>query len=64
MAHCNVPMPPKGRILSYSIRYYRDGSVYEGEFLGNKRHGTGTLLENGVGKYEGEFKDNLYDGFG
>lgn len=50
---------------------YADGSVYEGEFHAEKRHGTGVLLlsnivftlENGD-RYEGMWFDDLKEGPG
>ena len=44
--------------------YYSDGSVYEGEWYGDKRNGTGLLqLANGD-RYEGLWKDDMKNGDG
>lgn len=41
------------------------GSCYEGEFIANRKHGQGVLILGRTNEhYEGEFKDDLMDGFG
>ena len=49
--------------------YYTDGSIYEGGFINNIKHGFGTYIwksKEGQGKlyYVGEFKNDVMDGKG
>jgi hypothetical protein len=49
----------KGRMVEH------DGYVYEGDWKNNKRDGNGKLIDpDGVVVYEGEFKDDLFHGWG
>ena len=41
-----------------------DGSVYEGEFVNDKRHGTGTYRYANGDVYKGEWKDGHQHGRG
>ena len=45
---------------------YSDGSIYEGGFKNNLRHGKGTLIldKTGIQKYIGEFKNDKISGKG
>lgn len=43
--------------------HYADGSRYNGEFLNNKRHGKGVLMQKGC-IFEGSFANNKFDGEG
>ena len=43
---------------------YRNGNMYEGDFLDEKRHGKGTHFHLCGSKYEGEWKDDLPHGNG
>lgn len=50
-----------GKVVRYGVRISANNNErYEGEFVDGKREGYGVL----VGKYEGEWKDNLYHGRG
>ena len=48
----------KGKIL------YEDGSSYEGEWENFKRQNYGILTLSNLDRYEGDFKDDLYEGKG
>jgi len=49
----------KGRIVEH------DGDVYDGDWKNNKWDGNGKLIDpDGEVMYEGEFKDDLFDGYG
>ena len=50
----------------YGIEKCSDGSIYEGDFKNNFRHGKGTLIidKTGVQKYIGEFKNDKISGKG
>ena len=41
-----------------------NGSVYEGRFSNDKRHGHGIFRLSGGGVYEGEYKNNKQHGYG
>lgn len=43
---------------------YKDGSIYTGDFLGDKRHGNGKLIFPDGGIYEGEWLDDHPHGYG
>jgi hypothetical protein len=44
---------------------YENGDYYVGDFVNGLYHGNGIeYYKNGNIRYEGEFKDNLYDGKG
>ena len=43
---------------------YKDGSVYNGYKLGDKKHGYGELLLPNGSKYEGDWKNDLMNGIG
>ena len=43
---------------------YVDGSIYEGYFLNDVKHGKGKVIINGVSVFEGEFIDDLIEGEG
>ncbi len=63
------PKPPERQISKNadgtSTVTYADGSRYTGTLLGEKRHGTGTLILNGgKGTYTGQWKNDLKDGYG
>lgn len=52
----------EGKLIHTS--YYSGGSyTYEGHFIKGKREGLGVLVQ-GRSRYEGEWKNNLRDGFG
>ena len=42
----------------------RDGEHYMGEFKNDQRHGQGVALYSNGDRYEGGFKDGLFDGHG
>lgn len=48
----------------HGIAYYKNGSVYEGEFDFGRRHGYGKLTYNDGSIYEGTFTDDTRNGFG
>ena len=48
----------------YGRLIFASGNIYEGEFLNNQRHGTGTFTELSDKRYEGQFENNKYHGFG
>lgn len=52
-----------GNIHGKGKYFYRNGSVYEGQFYMNKREGYGTYTWNNK-YYEGEWKDNVMNGKG
>jgi hypothetical protein len=44
---------------------YKDGRIYAGDWLNNKKHGIGLYKMNELGlTYEGNFKDGQMDGIG
>jgi hypothetical protein len=47
----------------YGVMQLKNGHVYRGEFVNNKRHGYGTY-EYGDDKYEGNFEKNKRHGYG
>lgn len=44
--------------------FYSNGAKYEGQKLGNNRHGKGIFYFSDGGKYEGEWKDDMMHGYG
>ena len=52
----------KGRAHGYGILKYDNGSMYEGTFLGDKRHGLGIWTQYGGAVIVGEFEKNLSSG--
>ena len=52
----------KGRAHGYGILKYDNGSMYEGSFLGDKRHGLGIWTQYGGAVIVGEFEKNLSSG--
>jgi hypothetical protein len=43
---------------------YTDGSVYEGQWVKNQRHGTGRMTLSDGTMYEGEWQDDRLHGVG
>ena len=50
--------------LEFVREQYSDGSAYEGEKLGNMKHGKGKFYYSDGGFYEGEWAAGSMDGFG
>lgn len=48
----------------YGEYYYKDGSIYVGEFYENLLHGEGKLILANGNTYEGEFEYGEYSGHG
>ena len=44
--------------------YYKDGSLYKGNFVNNKKEGKGKFLYPDGARYEGEFKNDNFNGTG
>jgi hypothetical protein len=53
-----------GKICRFGFRKYANNDVYEGEFVDNQRHSKGTLLCFNGDRYEGEWKNDLFNGNG
>ena len=48
----------------YTVMFYHDGTLYQGEVNENKTHGFGTIFYSNGTRYMGEWKDGLYHGKG
>jgi hypothetical protein len=46
------------------VEFYSNGDCYEGEFHGGRCSGSGVYNFFGKGKYEGDWVDGKYDGYG
>lgn len=44
--------------------YYKDGTIYEGEWSGGERNGQGMIRLNSENRYEGTWKDDQKNGHG
>jgi hypothetical protein len=53
-----------GEVVRRSEHKFPDGTIYEGEWLGSKKHGQGKLTFTDGGTYDGEWKDNKPHGYG
>lgn len=53
-----------GRKSGWGRMYYEDGSVYEGEWYDDKRHGQGMFRTADENRYEGEWQDDKKHGHG
>ncbi|XP_020586694.1 phosphatidylinositol 4-phosphate 5-kinase 4-like [Phalaenopsis equestris] len=57
--------PKKGEsAVSEGIVFYSNGDFYEGEFHGGKCSGNGVYHFFGLGRYEGDWVNGEYDGYG
>lgn len=45
-------------------RRYKDGSIYDGEWQANSKHGFGLMKYPDGSTYEGEWKNNFRHGYG
>ncbi len=43
---------------------FRNGAIYDGDIVNNKREGRGTQVWPDQSKYEGDWKDNKVWGYG
>lgn len=59
-----VPTEMRTRKDSSQVKKWEDGKVYHGEFLGEKRHGRGTISYPDGSQYDGEWVDDLRHGQG
>jgi hypothetical protein len=50
--------------MSPYCRFYTNRDYYDGDFIDSVRHGQGTLITAAGVKYEGEFRNNVYNGYG
>ncbi|XBH79548.1 hypothetical protein VPH35_105493 [Triticum aestivum] len=55
-----------GRVVREGVEFYINGDCYEGEFHDHKGRCNGSGVYNffGKGKYEGDWVDDKYDGYG
>ncbi|PNX97594.1 1-phosphatidylinositol-4-phosphate 5-kinase-like protein, partial [Trifolium pratense] len=51
-------------VVVVEVRVYSNGNVYEGEMKGGKCCGSGVYYYNISGRYESDWVDGKYDGFG
>ncbi|PKU69477.1 phosphatidylinositol 4-phosphate 5-kinase 9-like [Dendrobium catenatum] len=59
------PSPKKeGKAVREGIEVYSNGDFYEGEFHRGKCNGNGVYNFFGHGRYEGDWVNGLYDGYG
>ncbi|GHU22592.1 hypothetical protein FACS189472_15490 [Alphaproteobacteria bacterium] len=49
-----------GMMEGYGVCVYADGSRYEGQWSGDKRHGKGTLTKLDGEKFTGEFMNDAF----
>ncbi|KAH7655623.1 1-phosphatidylinositol-4-phosphate 5-kinase protein [Dioscorea alata] len=52
------------KIVREGVEFYSNGDVYEGEFHKGRCNGSGVYSFFGHGRYEGDWIDGKYDGFG
>ncbi|PKA49140.1 Phosphatidylinositol 4-phosphate 5-kinase 1 [Apostasia shenzhenica] len=58
-------LPTKGeRAVREGVEFYSNGDFYEGEFHKGKCSGSGVYNFFGQGRYEGDWVDGQYDGYG
>ncbi|KAK8495346.1 hypothetical protein V6N13_122806 [Hibiscus sabdariffa] len=63
----SIGSPPKSEKRANSgcwVQVYRNGDVYEGEFHKGKCSGSGVYYYYMSGRYEGDWVDGKYDGYG
>ncbi|KAG6504427.1 hypothetical protein ZIOFF_036760 [Zingiber officinale] len=53
-----------GRIVREGVEFYSNGDYYEGEFHKGRCNGSGVYNFFGKGRYEGDWVDGKYDGYG
>lgn len=58
------PKPEKGTNSGCWVEVYSNGDVYEGEFHKGKCSGSGVYYYHLSGRYEGDWVDEKYDGYG
>lgn len=49
---------------SREVKHFSDGSTYEGQWSGGKKHGFGVLKSKDGSVYTGSFKNDKMDGYG
>ncbi|KAJ9549807.1 hypothetical protein OSB04_022350 [Centaurea solstitialis] len=54
----------EGTNSGFLVKVYSNGDVYEGEFYKGKCSGSGVYYYNLNGRYEGDWVDQKYDGYG
>lgn len=52
------------KIIREGVEFYSNGDVYEGEFHNGTCNGSGVYNYLGSGRYEGDWVDGRYDGYG
>ncbi|KAJ0231689.1 histone H3 K4-specific methyltransferase SET7/9 family protein [Hirschfeldia incana] len=50
--------------VPFGVRFFSNGDVYEGEFNGGRSHGSGVYYYYVNGRYEGDWVNGRYDGYG
>jgi hypothetical protein len=55
---------PHARVVREGVEFYSNGDCYEGEFHKGRCNGAGVYNFFGKGKYEGDWVDGKYDGYG
>ncbi|GMN39667.1 hypothetical protein TIFTF001_008895 [Ficus carica] len=58
------PSPNSRRIIREGVEFYSDGDFYEGEFHKGRSNGSGVYNFFVNGRYEGDWIDGRYDGYG
>lgn len=55
---------PKSKIVKEGVSFYKNGDFYEGEFHMGSCNGSGVYYFFTKGRYEGDWVDGKYDGYG
>ncbi|KAJ7959114.1 Phosphatidylinositol 4-phosphate 5-kinase 1 [Quillaja saponaria] len=57
-------VPKEKKIIREGVEFYSNGDVYEGEFHKGRSNGSGVYNYFVNGRYEGDWVDGRYDGYG
>ncbi|KAK9068050.1 hypothetical protein SSX86_012161 [Deinandra increscens subsp. villosa] len=60
----SVSRPEETAVSGFLVKVYSNGDVYEGEFYKGRCSGSGVYYYNMNGRYEGDWVDQKYDGYG
>ncbi|KAF8046957.1 hypothetical protein N665_3299s0002 [Sinapis alba] len=58
------PIKPEEGNRPFGVRFFSNGDIYEGEFNGGRSHGSGVYYYYVNGRYEGDWVNGRYDGYG
>lgn len=56
--------PEEVNRVPFGVRLFTNGDIYEGEFNGGRSHGSGVYYYYVNGRYEGDWVNGRYDGYG